>query len=44
MSNNHAQDRYDPPNIGSEYEEQVLHPGMAYPIRCNPLSICVVVV
>ena len=23
MSNNHAQDRYDPPNIGSEYEEQI---------------------
>ena len=23
MSNNHAQDRYDPPNIGSEYEEEV---------------------
>ncbi len=23
MSNNHAQDRYDPPGIGSEFEEQI---------------------
>ena len=23
MSNNHAQDRYDPPALGSEYEEQI---------------------
>ena len=23
MSNNHAQDRYNPPALGSEYEEQI---------------------
>ena len=23
MSNNHAQDRYDPPSVGSDYEEQL---------------------
>ena len=23
MSNDHAQDRYDPPGIGSEFEQQV---------------------
>ena len=23
MANNHAQDRYDPPGIGSEFEQQV---------------------
>ena len=23
MSNNHAQDRYDPPGVGSDYEEQL---------------------
>ena len=23
MSNNHAQDRYNPPGVGSDYEEQI---------------------
>ena len=23
MSNNHAQDRYDPPSVGSDFEQQV---------------------
>ena len=23
MSNNHAQDRYDPPGVGSDFEEQI---------------------
>ena len=23
MSNDHAQDRYDPPNVGSDFEQQI---------------------
>ena len=36
MSNNHAQDRYDPPSIGSEYEEQVKQEKNKLQQKSNP--------